>query len=419
MSSPLSVPVSMLSSKRSRSRDSAKSSAGLSAASTMSLDPSDTESPRKQQEMDTEGEQPPLPAFLRQTRSGSKFVNLEWQQRNRLALGANLDADPPSQWARVAGDDVIKRNRYMNVDPYLSNRIKLKVPEGHSDYINASPIFLRQTRSGTEKNFIATQGPKEGLHGHIYRMLWHETSSPAVIVMLTQTHEAGKEKCFQYFPHSLDAPTLNINENDEFEDGFICTVTLVNITEDAATRSTIRELEVKLTTGETKTIWHLLFAGWPDFLVPEGEERTALLHLIDLSSAKNALGSPRVVHCSAGVGRSGTFIALDWLLAELSEGSLDEVPDEDDPIADVVDKLRMQRMMMVQGEAQFWFLYDVVKDLWVERWRQKNDLSAPAPVDSRAGEGEASGSGGERERGTKFAKLEALEAEMRMNVERL
>lgn len=213
-------------------------------------------------------------------------------------------------------------------------------------------------------------------------MIWHETASPAVIVMLTQTHEAGKEKCFQYFPRSLSDPPLAINEHDEFADGFIATVTLLSLTEDPATRSTIREMELRTRDGATKRVWHLLFAGWPDFLVPEDEDRAALLKLVALSAAKNEdSGSPRVVHCSAGVGRSGTFIALDWLLGELDEGCLDQVEDGLDPVAEVVDRLRQQRMMMVQGEQQFSFLYDVLKMLWIERWRQRDESGGDGRAD--------------------------------------
>ena len=206
-------------------------------------------------------------------------------------------------------------------------------------------------------------------------MIYHETSphAPAVIIMLTQTHESGKEKCFQYYPHSLDEPVMQINEEDEFGDGFVGTLTLVSLTEDEKTRSEIRELELKVKDGEPRKIWHFLFAGWPDFLIPEDEDRAALIELVRLSAEKNEDNeSPRIVHCSAGVGRSGTFIALDHLLGELEEGTLDEVDSSSDeprdPIAELVDELRTQRMMMVQAEPQFTFLYDVLKDLWTRRW---------------------------------------------------
>lgn len=83
----------------------------------------------------------------------------------------------------------------------------------------------------------------------------------------------------------------------------------------------------------------------------------------------SSTASPRIVHCSAGVGRSGTFIALDFLLAHLRRGSLESVPDDVDPILDTVNAMRKQRMMMVQSEAQFLFLYEVMRLAWLEQHR--------------------------------------------------
>lgn len=138
--------------------------------------------------------------------------------------------------------------------------------------------------------------------------------------------------------------------------------------------------------------------------MPEGSDRDALLALVKLSrhlagEDDNGVQGERVVHCSAGVGRSGTFIALDWLMEELDMGALDdatqvrkkkadkqsseeeeeedsEADEEDsDPIMDLVDKLRQQRMMMVQGEMQFGYLYEVVAELWLQRWKARNVAS--------------------------------------------
>ncbi|KAL9080305.1 MAG: hypothetical protein Q9157_000892 [Trypethelium eluteriae] len=219
--------------------------------------------------------------------------------------------------------------------------------------------------------------------------------------MLTQTYEAGKEKCFQYFPSDLKNPTIPINEDDEFGDGFIGSINLLDITEDPRTRSTIRKM--KLVVGkESKTVWHLLFSGWPDFLIPEGEDRAALLELIKASAALNngddnvtdalsrpradteSNANPRIVHCSAGVGRSGTFIALDHLTNDLALGVLDDIPDEQDVIADTVDELRKQRMMMVQGEAQFHFLYEVLRGQWAERHGPINSLTGDEATEQEA-----------------------------------
>lgn len=209
-------------------------------------------------------------------------------------------------------------------------------------------------------------------------MLWHETADPAVVVMLTQTWEAGRDKCFQYFPETLENDTLAINDEDEFGDGFKATVQLLEITDDETSGTVIRKL--LLTVGEeSKIVWHFLFAAWPDFSTPEGEHRTALLELIKISARTNTNpDSPRVIHCSAGVGRSGTFIALDYLLQELEESS-DRMGSDfsEDIVFDTVNKLREQRMTMVQSDAQLQFIYDVLR----ERWLRMEEGEVPDMVD--------------------------------------
>lgn len=269
-------------------------------------------------------------------------------------------------------------------------------------------------------------------------MLAAETSSPAVVVMLTQTHEAGREKCFPYFPDGTSTSVLKLPRDGECEPGFEGTVELLSCEYDASTRSTIRKLLLKtrsttsIADGEApetaaqgnpakedqwqeKEIHHLLFSGWADFSIPEGENKHAMLQLINLSLRLNSAPTPpptssfpshgdhaiplpqnnpdsapqppaslnpRIVHCSAGVGRSGTFIALDYLLSQLEHGLLDSVADDQDCIAEVVDKLRQQRMMMVQGEEQFIFLYEVLRDAWQTRSKVRAGVDAVNGHDS-------------------------------------
>ncbi|KAF1977050.1 tyrosine-protein phosphatase 2 [Bimuria novae-zelandiae CBS 107.79] len=376
----LQVPPSPSSSKRSRSKDSAHSTATSSldtphftpAASTQSLViPNPGEQPSNLQP--AEQDPTPYPAFLRLSADiHQKFADLEWEQRQRtLHTLQNGDSEHPSHFVRCTGEEIKDRNRYMNVDPYQGNRVRLKVPEGWNDYINASPVELKSSGSDKVLKYIATQGPKYETYPHFWRMIWHETTSPAVIVMLTQTYEAAREKCFPYYPQQLDAPSIRVNAQNEYEDGFIHDLKLASLENRDDVRAQVRELDMTTEDGsESRKIWHLLFAGWPDFLVPEGADRAALLRLITMSREKNAdnATNPRIVHCSAGVGRSGTFIALDWLLQELDDGSLDEVQDNEDPVFGVVSRLREQRMMMVQSEPQLAFIYDVVRERWRARW---------------------------------------------------
>lgn len=203
-------------------------------------------------------------------------------------------------------------------------------------------------------------------------MVFHESEDVGVVVMLTQTVEAGREKCAQYFPiDQEDSPMLlHAHENDPFvndeehhpSDKTLGSVALLECTFDEGSRSEVRKLE--LTVGsQSKIVWHFLFAGWADFTKPEGEDREALLELIKLSASKCASDNPRVVHCSAGVGRTGTFIALDHLLQELESGQLVTVTDaETDPVFETVNQMREQRMMMVYNEMQLQFVYEVLRE---------------------------------------------------------
>ncbi|KAK6443686.1 tyrosine protein phosphatase 1 [Oleoguttula sp. CCFEE 5521] len=347
---------------------------------------------------------PKIPAFLDQSKAErhAKFIDLEWGQRNRLLEGTKQPADPSkptSPWSRLTGDLFTSRNRYADVSPFAQNRVKLQVAEGVNDYINASPIQLGKRR------YIATQGPKTTNLNHFYRMLSHEVQGAAVVVMLTQTHEANREKCSQYYPLSDEDSPLVIPSDEESGDDFQGEVELEDITDDPKTKITLRRMLLRTRTTpepstehDEKRIYHLLFAGWPDFLVPEGDDRQALIRLIQLSARLNANGpksppsgpesrdsnflapyydfttspqtNPRIIHCSAGVGRSGTFIALDYLLHLMYNGELDNTPDDSDPVAETVDNLRQQRMMMVQGEGQFHFVYEVLKEVWMLRHQQ-------------------------------------------------
>ena len=84
----------------------------------------------------------------------AKFNDLVWKEKLRILQGRS---DPSSQWVQDTSPNIIKRNRYSNVQPWEKSRVHLKVPQGTSDYINASPILLRDPRTGVETKFIATQ----------------------------------------------------------------------------------------------------------------------------------------------------------------------------------------------------------------------------------------------------------------------
>ncbi|KAL5121081.1 hypothetical protein ACEQ8H_000932 [Pleosporales sp. CAS-2024a] len=384
--------TSPTSSKRSRSRDSAQSATNSSldspagntpALATPSVSTNSLVIPWSTPTTPANGDYwvhdgIPYPAFLRATKAQlhAKWNQLEMVQFERMRDGLHAQASEQHyEYARCNTDEFAHRNRYANVNPYVQHRVKMDVPQGQSDYINASPITLTTTKSRTVLRYIATQslaqGPMADSWSHIWRMIWKENQEEAVIVMLTQTHEQGREKCFPYYPHSPSSPDMRINQHDEFDDGFVHNLHLASLHQDASARTQVREMDMTAEeSNESRKIWHLLFAGWPDFSAPEGMDRAALLRLVDMSREKGGdlATNPRIVHCSAGIGRSGTFIALEWLLQELEEGSLDQVADNEDPIVTVIGQLRDQRAGMVQAKVQFLFLYDALREQWRHRW---------------------------------------------------
>ena len=206
---------------------------------------------------------------------------------------------------------------------------------------------------------------------HFWHMVFHETSEVAVVVMLTQTYESGREKCAQYFP--LDAQSspmlLQADEPDASDDEHVeqtgqlsAKITLLESSFDEKCGSEVRKLELTLGSA-SKIVWHFLYSGWPDYSKPEAGNRAALLKLVEASASKSGPNSPRVVHCSAGVGRTGTFIALDHLLNELASGQLLQATDADaDPVFETVNRLREQRMMMVYNEQQLQLIYEVLRE---------------------------------------------------------
>jgi protein-tyrosine phosphatase len=223
------------------------------------------------------------------------------------------------------------------------------------------------------------QGPQENTTDHVWRMVWHELESPAVIVMLTT------DKGYPYFPGKV-GEEVKVNESDEFEDNFIGSVRCVELNESEDGATHIRKLIMKVDGEEReKIVWHLLFTAWPDYGIPNDFHVSSLMTLIQLSRSKRAKPTdPAIVHCRAGVGRTGTFIALDHMLGELDAGAFKvdnrsnfDANNIDDPVYDTVNRLRMQRPNMVQAAGQYKFIYEVLKKEWEKMYGRMLPRSRP------------------------------------------
>ncbi|KLJ11300.1 hypothetical protein EMPG_13432 [Blastomyces silverae] len=353
--------------KRSRSVDSRASGQWASASGEEEDGSMSTED---------KGDKRGIPAFLHCSgvEIQKKFSEIEMLQAIRLSgIGGAAGGNESRKWVVENRPEILHRNRYSNIRVWSHSRIHLKVPDGECDFINASPISLSHSKTGSPAHYIAAQGPKTAYLEHFWSMVLHETGDVAVVIMLTRTYEDGKEKCSPYFPLTMEEPVFHFsragadpfvdrNVNDEVEKPFVGKVTLLEYAYDDKCRCEIRKLELNLD-SQTKIVWHYLFAGWVDYMKPEGKDRDAIVELTKVTAEKaGSLENPRIVHCSAGVGRTGTFITIDHLLREMRTGNLLEITDDTDPIFDTVNLLREQRMYMVYSEMQYQFLYDILKE---------------------------------------------------------
>uniref|UniRef100_A0A1A7XLS5 Tyrosine-protein phosphatase non-receptor type n=1 Tax=Iconisemion striatum TaxID=60296 RepID=A0A1A7XLS5_9TELE len=229
------------------------------------------------------------------------------------------------------------RNRYRDVSPFDHSRIHLQL--GSNDYINASLITVEEA----QRNYILTQGPLPNTCGHFWEMVWEQRTHG--VVMLNRVIEKGSIKCAQYWPQREEKDT--IFEDTNFK------VTLVS--EDIKSYYTVRQLELEnLLTHETRVILHFHYTTWPDFGVPESPASFLnFLFKVRESGCLNSEHGPVVVHCSAGIGRSGTFCLVDTclLLMSLRKDSSSV------RIRDVLLKMRQYRMGLIQTADQLRFSY--------------------------------------------------------------
>uniref|UniRef100_A0A8C1KCR6 Receptor-type tyrosine-protein phosphatase C n=2 Tax=Cyprinus carpio TaxID=7962 RepID=A0A8C1KCR6_CYPCA len=220
------------------------------------------------------------------------------------------------------------KNRYVDILPYDYNRVTLSAG-GEDDYINASFIEGYQE----PKKYIAAQGPKDETVCDFWQMVWEQKSS--IIVMVTRCEEGNKIKCAQYWP-SLDRET-------EIFDDFVVKIRSEQHCPDYIIRHLI--LNNKREKASEREVTHIQFISWPDHGVP-GDPSLLLKLRRRVNSFKNFFSGPIVIHCSAGVGRTGTYIGIDAMIESLeAEGRVD--------IYGYVAKLRRQRCLMVQVEAQY------------------------------------------------------------------
>ncbi|XP_056002087.1 uncharacterized protein LOC125661665 isoform X2 [Ostrea edulis] len=223
----------------------------------------------------------------------------------------------------------VPKNRFKTTFPYDHSRVILrtKADEESTDYINANYI----DGANRKREYIAAQGPKPNTLRDFWTMIWQENVS--VIVMLTNLKEGDKIKCAQYWPDqnkhtNYGIVSVKMIEEKEYAFHVVRHLTVIN-----------KELK------KSRVVTHYHYTSWPDHGTPD-PLCLVIFHNHVIKATTNQNDAPSVVHCSAGIGRTGTYIALD-ALSQIGRRT------KKVDIAKYIRKMRENRMTMVQTYQQY------------------------------------------------------------------
>ncbi|XP_077967374.1 receptor-type tyrosine-protein phosphatase alpha-like [Styela clava] len=227
-----------------------------------------------------------------------------------------------------------RKNRYKNILPYDETRVWIKAND--TGYINACYV----NGYAKSRKYIATQGPLPTTVDDFWLMVVEQECK--VIVMLAKCFEAGKKKCQKYWPDYGITSTFGVvkvfNSEEVKYSGFVR-----------------RIFQVETNDGNiAMEVLQYQYVNWPDHDIPFTTSNLVRMHKVVIQCLEEfADDTPMIVHCSAGAGRTGTFIGYDYLLEEGRDtGNVD--------VLQCVLKMRSQRVDMIQNSDQYILLHKLI-----------------------------------------------------------
>ncbi|EGW33707.1 uncharacterized protein SPAPADRAFT_59072, partial [Spathaspora passalidarum NRRL Y-27907] len=321
-----------------------------------------------------------LPEWIKQTifdkngeastnKINEDFYKLEKLEQKRLVsalsllpsglLSSPLGEIPPKV---SCGIEYGHKNRYKDIFLYDHSRVKLNDHEDDNieNYINASYVkpnldFLGQLNNSNELNYVATQGPLDGTMGDFWKCIYN--LGTVLILSLTDEVENGIVKCSPFWKSGIykscqDSMTVNLIDEERDE----------NII--------IRSFSIRKSNGLDHKVLQVHLVNWPDMGISDPREIIKVVKLkqdllnLNLTDSK----FPTLVHCSAGCGRTGTCCTIDVMINVLQQCR--DLPY--DPIFDIVNDFRKQRISMVQALRQYYLIYEVLL-IWLSQEQQPLD----------------------------------------------
>ncbi|XP_078655766.1 tyrosine-protein phosphatase non-receptor type 4-like isoform X15 [Branchiostoma floridae x Branchiostoma belcheri] len=264
-------------------------------------------------------------------KTGASLLQFDQLFRKKPGMTCNASRIPEN----------ICKNRYRDISPYDETRVML---QGGQDYINANSVNMEIPRMGIVNRYVAAQGPLPNTSGDFWQMCWEQQCT--LICMLTTQVERGRVKCHQYWP--------DLHQTIQFGGLQICCVT-----EETTPSFAFRDFSmINLNTDEERRVVQMQYLAWPDHGVPD--DSTEFLDFVfRVRQQRVGMVEPTMVHCSAGIGRTGVLITMETAMC------LIECNEPVYPL-DIVRTMREQRAMMIQTPAQYKFVCEAILRVYKE-----------------------------------------------------